>query len=785
MNVQETAHAIVEEALRATLYDSITEFLAGWENKPLGDFLTKINLPEFLNYVIQAISKHGGYPEPLQLVPEPSVTLLESPATFTIGLVAQSIRSTERIGRYRMVELLGKGGMGQVYRAIDDVLGRQVAIKTFSHSDRAEDAARFRALHMSAALSHRNISAIYEIGEDDGRPYIVSELVNGDSLDRVIESGRPLDLATKLGIIEQVCNALDYAHERGLIHRDLKPSNIILQPNNVPKIMDFGIVAADPSSNLTRTGMVTGTLSYMSPEKITGQSVDGRADIFSAGVILNELLTGRSPFAGNSEFETAASIVREPHRPIGHDIENYPPALQAIVDRALAKDPGARFAAAGEFAAALREVADELRQPPIAESTGREAGTTNAPMSPGGGSVAKLIRHLSQVLESTSQSGAGQGPGEFTRMFSSPAAPAPPHVGVPQPPAPSAGLPMPVRTPQAAPISSSAERPKDATLVNVFYATDRLQLPRLTGGCGYGRQRSLLGSLHYGVCEVSIPKSHKLGKLETPSILRLEFRVNPAKHVTLAKTYSLEEREFFERVRTCVARSAAKDAFIFVHGYNVSFENAARRTGQIAYDLDFIGAPIFYSWPSNGKTFDYPKDEANVTWSTPHFQRFLTLLAQNSGAARIHIIAHSMGNRAVCDALKTLSYDTSSALKLNHLVLAAPDIDAETFQELAATLQKLSGRITLYESSKDRALLASKKLHGNPRAGEPLLIIPGLDTIDASSIDTDFLGHSYFSDSWPLLSDIHSILFSDTPASTRFGLIARDHPAGTYYAFRA
>jgi esterase/lipase superfamily enzyme len=333
--------------------------------------------------------------------------------------------------------------------------------------------------------------------------------------------------------------------------------------------------------------------------------------------------------------------------------------------------------------------------------------------------------------------------------------------------------------------SPSTTGPLDATAVSVFYATDRLQLPKLTGSVKYGKQRSLMGALHYGKCEISIPVAHKLGRLETPSILHLEFRPDPKKHIVLTQTNGLEEQAFFEQVKSSVARSATKDAFVFIHGYNVSFEDAARRTGQIAYDLDFVGAPIFYSWPSNGKFADYAKDETNITWSVPHFQRFLTLLSHNSGAERIHIIAHSMGNRAVCDALKALSYDTTSQLRFNHLVLAAPDIDADTFRELAATLQRLSARITLYESSKDKALFASKALHGNPRAGEPLLVIVGLDTIDASAIDTNFLGHSYFSDSYPLLSDIHSILFDDKPPSGRFGLYEIQHAAGKYYAFRA
>jgi esterase/lipase superfamily enzyme len=144
-----------------------------------------------------------------------------------------------------------------------------------------------------------------------------------------------------------------------------------------------------------------------------------------------------------------------------------------------------------------------------------------------------------------------------------------------------------------------------------------------------------------------------------------------------------------------------------------------------------------------------------------------------------------MGNRAVCEALKALSYDHSNQIRFTHLVLAAPDIDADTFRELSKMLKRLSTRVTLYESSNDKALRASKTLHGNPRAGEPLLIIPGLDTIDASAVDTDFLGHSYFGDSWPLLSDIHAILTKDDPPGRRFGLQEMQHPNGRYYAFRA
>jgi esterase/lipase superfamily enzyme len=326
--------------------------------------------------------------------------------------------------------------------------------------------------------------------------------------------------------------------------------------------------------------------------------------------------------------------------------------------------------------------------------------------------------------------------------------------------------------------------PTNATIVRVFYATDRLQIPTIIRGPKYDRHRSPFGKLHLGECEVSIPKTHKTGKLESPSILRFEFRHNPEKHIVLTNTTSLAQEKFFESVSSAVQRSETREAFVFIHGYNVSFEDAARRTGQMAFDLDFIGAPMFYSWPSNGRIASYIKDETNIIWTAPHFEQFLSLVAQYSGARRIHIIAHSMGNRAVCESLRNLSLNPQSNLRFSHLILAAPDIDAETFAELAGMLRRITDRITLYESARDKALQASKKIHGYSRAGEPLLIIPGLDTIDASLIDTDFLGHSYFSDSRPLLSDIYSILYKDELPAHRFGLREMNDPAGKYYAFR-
>lgn len=337
------------------------------------------------------------------------------------------------------------------------------------------------------------------------------------------------------------------------------------------------------------------------------------------------------------------------------------------------------------------------------------------------------------------------------------------------------------------PESFGVEQEENYTVVRIFHATDREELRKGDGAIEYGPGRSVGGKLHYGECLISIPKVHKVGGLESPSIWRLEFRPDPNKHVVLLETKSEEEAEFVARVAEAVTKSETREAFVFLHGYNVSFENAARRTGQLAFDLNFVGAPILYSWPSNGKFADYPKDEADAIWSAPHFERFLQLLGQTSGASRIHVIAHSMGNRVACDALKGLSREVAPGVAFQQVMLAAPDVDADTFAELSAALKKVAHRVTLYGSSNDLALKASKVLHGNRRAGEggaAMLILPDVDSVDASSISTDFLAHSYFSDSWPLLADIRELMVSDHAPEARPGLDEVVRGEGRFFAFR-
>jgi serine/threonine protein kinase len=276
-----------------------------------------------------------------------------------------STQPLTRIGKYEVTGLLGRGGMGLVYRAFDKHLGREVAIKTITEGF-AGDPEMLERFYREAAktgmLKHPNIVTVYDLGEQEGFPYIVMEYVAGEALDRVIQSARPLPLAFRLKIIEQVCSALAYAHRNDVIHRDVKPANVIVQPDGVAKLLDFGIARQEKQERgLTRTGNVIGTIHYMAPERLRDRAFDGRSDIFSAGIMLYQLLTGQLPFSGE-DFSVVQKLLNEKHPPLGNYLHDYPAALDAILDHSLAKDPDERYNSADEMASEIYAVAEEVKK---------------------------------------------------------------------------------------------------------------------------------------------------------------------------------------------------------------------------------------------------------------------------------------------------------------------------------------------------------------------------------------------------------------------------------------
>jgi tRNA A-37 threonylcarbamoyl transferase component Bud32 len=267
------------------------------------------------------------------------------------------------IGKYRIDGVLGKGAMGVVYKGFDPVIERTVAIKTV-RKDLVDPElavqvmARFKNEAKAAGrLLHPNIVSVYEYGEDDANAFIAMEYVDGTGLREYLNRKATFDLGQIVAIVSQVLEALDFAHERGVVHRDIKPANLILTAAGAVKVADFGIARID-TSNLTNAGMVMGTPSYMSPEQCQGREIDRRSDLFSTGVVLYELLTGEKPFSGSIEA-IAFKICYEEHRPPSETSKlAVTPALDAIVATALAKAPETRFQNARAFNRALRQALD-------------------------------------------------------------------------------------------------------------------------------------------------------------------------------------------------------------------------------------------------------------------------------------------------------------------------------------------------------------------------------------------------------------------------------------------
>ena len=352
-------------------------------------------------------------------------------------------------------------------------------------------------------------------------------------------------------------------------------------------------------------------------------------------------------------------------------------------------------------------------------------------------------------------------------------------------------LPQPVTVAAQASVEKSA-LVSNYAVVKVGFATDRQRDLGKPAAQRFNNERNNSGSnnanLSYGHCEISIPRDHRMGELESPSFWRLEFRADPARHVVLLEAEVEEQAGFFAGIAAQVKASASGSAFIFIHGYNVSFEDAARRTGQMAYDLGFDGAPVFYSWPSQGDVARYTVDENNIEWSTPHLQAFLTDFLQKTDAAKVYLIGHSMGNRGLARAVAGLiETQPDLARRIAEIILTAPDIDADVFrQEIAPRLTAAQHPVTLYASSEDLALVASRLVHGHRRAGdsgEGMLLLAGVETIDATGVDTGFLKHSYFAERRSALSDMFYLIHNNARADQRF-LDPVDTPRGRYWTFK-
>jgi serine/threonine-protein kinase len=295
--------------------------------------------------------------------------------------------STTVGGRYELGELLGRGGMAEVRRAVDQRLGRSVAVKQL-RTDLATDPtfqARFRREAQSAAgLNHPTIVAVYDTGEEIDPlsgvaiPYIVMELVEGPTLRDVLREGRKILPERALELTQGILDALSYSHKAGIVHRDIKPANVMLTPSGGVKVMDFGIAraVADTSATMTQTAAVIGTAQYLSPEQARGETVDARSDLYSAGCVLYELLLGRPPFIGDSPVSVAYQHVREAPTPPSQLDPEITPEIDAVVLKALAKDPADRYQSA-------REMKADITRLLAGQQTAAQQTTAVVPMAAG------------------------------------------------------------------------------------------------------------------------------------------------------------------------------------------------------------------------------------------------------------------------------------------------------------------------------------------------------------------------------------------------------------------
>jgi esterase/lipase superfamily enzyme len=393
----------------------------------------------------------------------------------------------------------------------------------------------------------------------------------------------------------------------------------------------------------------------------------------------------------------------------------------------------------------------------------------------------------SRPMQPETPAGGAAPPGEFAP------APAPAPSMQPRAAAPSAPPPPPA--------AANGDADKTYDVVPVFYGTDRAVEPdpkRLQFGSERGHKLLL------GRALITVPLVHKVPHIERPWVIEIPYfkvkvyeeKEDPAKHFTVQEISSLTEAQMLALVKERLAQSATfKDhAFVFVHGFNTSFDCALYRTAQIAYDLKFDGVPFVYSWPSGGKIASYTYDHGSVEQAEPRLAEFLKLVVEKSGAKSISLIAHSMGNELLLRVLERMRPKIPEGVVISQVILAAPDVDRDKFNIIAREITGFAKGVTLYAASNDRALGYSERFWGGvPRAGDvPAsgpLIVPGVDTIDVTAVSTDALGlnHSGYAENPALLNDVKALVeFGLRPPDKRISnVVTVETAAGTFWRFEA
>ncbi len=317
----------------------------------------------------------------------------------------------------------------------------------------------------------------------------------------------------------------------------------------------------------------------------------------------------------------------------------------------------------------------------------------------------------------------------------------------------------------------------------VYFSTNRNATGKENLNKRFGSERS---ELQWGVSTVAIPNDYPKAHSTSFVHWNLPLKRNPEKYLAVLDSQVLAETDFFARVNRDAHAKPKNQALVFIHGYNVTFERATRISAKLAYDLDLQGPSLLFSWPSEESTAKYTVDEVNLQWTQPAFNAFLSQLFAATDIEKVYLIAHSLGNRALTEALiDVLAKHPEYAQRIGGVVLAAPDMDAAVFaRDIAPKLIAYELPITLYVSSRDLALVASGTLHGYPRAGEAgdsIVILPGMDTVDASDAEAEVFGHEYFYQGAHTIADIYQWLIEGKSVNDRANLSAIENDQGRYW----
>jgi esterase/lipase superfamily enzyme len=393
--------------------------------------------------------------------------------------------------------------------------------------------------------------------------------------------------------------------------------------------------------------------------------------------------------------------------------------------------------------------------------------------------------------------GAARPPEEESAGAAPTASPSP----APPPPPPVVAMPPPAAPGAAGRAAVETDPNKKYKVVPVFYGTDRAVEPHPTR-LHFGSERG--HKLQLGRALITVPFSHEVPHIERPRVIEIPYfkikiyaeKEDPDKHFTVQEITSLTEDQMLALVKEQLAKSSTfkNHAFVFIHGFNTSFDCALYRTAQITYDLGFDGVPFLYSWPSGGNVASYTYDHGSVEQAEPMLAEFLDMVIQKSGAKSISLIAHSMGNELLLRVLERLRPKIPQGVVISQVILAAPDVDRDKFNIIAREIKNFAKGVTLYAASNDRALGYSQRFWGGvPRAGDVPkdgpLIIPGVDTIDVTAVSTDALGlnHSGYAENPALLDDVKALVeFGVRPPDKRLkSILAVESPGGLYWRFQA